>query len=220
MDVLRIGPGLWAWSTRHPEWRAGGGWPPEVWCFYVETSEATLLVDPLVPTDESDRFWRALDRDVERRKLPVAVLLTQAAHARSAAEVATRYDAGVWGHEEARGKVGAAPFHPLEPGGDAPGGAAALRFDQEPGGSGTPLHLPSHDALAVGDVLIAVDGDLRIWWGHGASREHWYRKRLLPSLRAWLDLPVDRLLVAHGGPPAREVAELAAALERPPYTID
>lgn len=219
MDVLALADGLWAWSARHREWFEGAGWPPEVWCFYVETPEATLLVDPLVPEDEAERFWRALDRDVERRGAEVAVLLTQAAHARDAAEVAARYGGGVWGHEDARGKVGAADFHALGPEGAAPGGARVAPLDQEPGGSGTPLYLPSHRALAAGDALIAIGGELRVWWLHGASEEGWYRERLLPSLRAWLELPLERLLVAHGEPPAHAPADLAEALERAPHTI-
>src|ERR671933_3082013 len=191
------------------------GWDAEVRCFYAETGDATLLVDPLVPGDERDRFWRALDADVERRRLPVAVLLTQAAHARSAGEVARRYDGEVWGHEKAREKVGGASFHALEGGGRAAGGAVALPFDQEPGGSGTPLLLPSHSAVAVGDVLISVDGELRVWWAHGASGEDWYRDRLVPSLRRWLELPIERVLVAHRKPVPGGAEEIAAALERP-----
>ena len=217
MRVEELASGLWAWTARHPDWRPEFGWPEEVRCFYVETDGATLLVDPLVPEDERDRFWRALDRDVERRGLPVAVLLTQAAHARSAGEVAGRYDAQVYGHEEARGKVGAAPFVAVAPGDRLVAGVRALDFDQEPGGSGTPLYLPSHQAVAVGDVFISIDGELRVWWAHGASGEEWYRDRLVPSLRRWLDLPVERLLVAHGEPVAGGADEIAAALERPPY---
>ena len=195
------------------------GWDQEVRCFYAEAADATLLVDPLVPGEERDRFWRALDADVERRGLPVVVLLTQAAHARSAGEVAERYDGEVWGHEKAREKVGGARFHALEAGDRAAGGVATLPFDQEPGGSGTPFFLPSHAALAVGDVFISVDGELRVWWAHGASSEDWYRERLVPSLRRWLDLPVERVLVAHGKPVPGGAEEIAAALERPPYDV-
>jgi hypothetical protein len=217
VQVEELAPGLWAWTAPHPDWRPGFGWPEEVRCFYVEAGEATLLVDPLVPDGEAERFWRALDRDVERRGLPVAVLLTQAAHARSAGAVARRYGGRVWGHEVAREKVEGAPFEALAPGDHAVAGVRALDFDQEPGGSGTPLYLPSHEALAVGDVLISVEGDLRVWWAHGASGEGWYRDRLLPSLRRWLDLPVERVLVAHGEPVPGGAEEIAAALERPPY---
>jgi glyoxylase-like metal-dependent hydrolase (beta-lactamase superfamily II) len=188
-------------------------------CFYVETETATLVVDPLVPDDDAERFWRALDRDVERRALPLSVVLTQAAHARSAAEVAARYGADVWGHDYARGKVGDARFHSIASGDVLPGEARVLEFDQEPGGSGTPLYFPSHRALAVGDVFISVNGELRIWWEHGASRDTWYRARLVPSLRRWLALEIERVLVAHGDEVAGGAEEIAAALERDPYDL-
>lgn len=215
MEVHELADGLWSWTARHPDWQRGFAWNPEVRCFYVETDEATLVLDPLVPADEAERFWRAVDRDVERRALPVAVLLTQASHARSAGELAARYGAEVWGHERARDSVRGAPFHSVAPGDVLPGEARALALDQEPGRSGTPLYLPSHGALAVGDVFITVRAELRVWWAPGASGERWYRERLLPSLRRWLELEVEHVLVAHGD----EVAprELARALERTPY---
>lgn len=220
MHVEQIAPGLWSWTARHPDWRSGYTWDAEVRCFYVEADEATLVVDPLVPDDAESRFWDALDRDVERRNLPVAVLLTQAAHARSAGEVAKRYRAQVWGHEYARRKVGSAAYHAIAPGNSTAGDAVALEFDQEPGGSGTPLYFPSHRALAVGDVFLTVDRELRIWWAHGASGVEWYRDRLLPSLRTWLDLPIEHVLVADGEPLPGGSELLRAALERSPYDVD
>jgi glyoxylase-like metal-dependent hydrolase (beta-lactamase superfamily II) len=213
VDVGELAPGLWWWTARHPDWRPGQSWDREVRCFYVETEDATLVIDPLVPDDDAERFWAALDRDVERRGLPVAVLLTQAAHARSSGDVAARYGAEVWGHAGGRDKVGAAAFHPVAPGDDVPGGRS-LELDQEARGSATPFYFPKPRALAVGDVFISRDDGLRVWWGQGASDDSWYGERLLPSLRRWLELPLDHVLVAHG--PQVEASELAVALERPP----
>jgi hypothetical protein len=220
MRVDEIAPGLWSWTARHPEWEPRHAWEADVRCFYLESEDATLVVDPLVPHDDAARFWRALDGDVERRRLPVAVLLTQAAHARSAGEVASRYGADVWGHEYARKKVGDARYRTIAPGSTLPGGARTLELDQEPDGSGTPLYFPSHRAIAVGDVLISVNGRLRIWWAHGASGEDWYRERLVPSLRRWLDLPIEHVLVAHGEQVTGGGEELAAALVRPHFGAD
>ncbi len=66
MDVEQIAEGLWRWTARHPEWRPDADWPPDVGCVYYEGPDAVVLVDPLVPQDDADRFWAALDRDVER----------------------------------------------------------------------------------------------------------------------------------------------------------
>jgi hypothetical protein len=44
-------------------------WPQEVGSVYAELPETIVLIDPQVPPDEAERFWGALDRDVERRRL-------------------------------------------------------------------------------------------------------------------------------------------------------
>jgi glyoxylase-like metal-dependent hydrolase (beta-lactamase superfamily II) len=159
VEVAELAPGLWRWTAE------GCG------CFYVEAPDATLVIDPLVPADEEERFWRALDRDVERRRLPVAVLLTGAPHARSAAQVAARYDGEV-----------ARPGRPSASRPTAgPGEAFALA------GLGTPLYLPSHRAIAAGDVLESAGGVLRL-----------RSPLLVPAVREWLALDVDLVLVARG----------------------
>jgi hypothetical protein len=96
-----------------------------------------------------------------------------------------------------------------------------LDFAQEPAGSGTPLYLPSHRAVAVGDVFISVGGELRAWWGptHAGGRA-WYEERAVPALYRWLDLPIERVLVAHGAQVDGGADVLAAALDRPPYERD
>jgi hypothetical protein len=223
VDVEELAPGLWRWTARHPDWRDGYNWSPSVGCFYVEAPDATLVVDPLVPEDEAERFWTALDRDVEQRGLPVAVLLTEAAHSRSAGEVAARYGAGVWGHERARERVGGGEFHAVGPGDDLPGGAlslgGALPLDEGyEDTSGTPLFLPSHGALAPGDAIVEVGGELRVWWGfEGEEDERRYREEFLPALRGWLALPIERVLVSHGEQRSFGRDDVAAALDRPPW---
>jgi glyoxylase-like metal-dependent hydrolase (beta-lactamase superfamily II) len=127
----------------------------------------------------------------------------------------------VWAHEYTREKVGGAEFHPIGHGDDVPAGSEVLAFDEEPGGSGTPLYLPSHAAVAVGDVFISVDGQLRVWWtSQDEAQERWYRERYVPSLRRWLERRIERVLVAHGDPVAGGADGLAAALERPPFRHD
>jgi len=86
MQVEKLARGLWRWSAE----RAGG----EVWCVYYETPAATVLIDPVVP-DEPERFFRALDRDVERRGVPVTIICTSAESETAAGELAQRYGAAV-----------------------------------------------------------------------------------------------------------------------------
>ncbi|HXH88121.1 MAG TPA: hypothetical protein VNI55_05895 [Gaiellaceae bacterium] len=84
MVVEELAPGLWRWSARRDD--------AEVWCLYVETDAATVLIDPVLP-DEPERFFRALDRDLERRGKPLTILCTSAEHEREAAPLVERYEA-------------------------------------------------------------------------------------------------------------------------------
>jgi hypothetical protein len=146
-----------------------------------------VLIDPLVPDgEERERFHRALDRDVERRGLPVVVLLTCEWHRRSADEVAARYGASI---------------------GRLPEGVVAVPFELV---AETMYWIPAEGTLVPGDSLMGDgDGGLRICpdtWLQGDAPE-----RLRVALRALLDLPVERVLVSHGAP---VLADVRAALER------
>ena len=202
--MLEIAPGLWRWTTRHPEWtpEEGGadGWAPDVGCVYYETDDAVVLVDPLVPDDpeERGRFWRALDGDVERAARPVAVLLTVFWHERSAERVVERYDgAALWVHEPALDRVSARVTNPFTLADPLPGemqAFAANRRDE------VLLWIPGHRALVAGDVLLGDDrGGIRVcpdgWLPDGVSPEDFRA-----TLRPLLELPVERVLVSHGEP--------------------
>jgi hypothetical protein len=148
VQVDELAPGLWRWTAEHPEWTKKDVWPREVACFYAETDDATVLIDPLVPTgDDAERLWTHLDADIERRGRPVAILLTGGWHRRSADEVAARYGAHVHDGDELPGDV--------------------LRLAA--GEADTAIWIPTHRALAVGDALISVDGKLRLWGAADSS---------------------------------------------------
>jgi len=203
MDVHRIAPGLWRWTAYHEEWRKVVG------CLYLETDDATVLFDPLVPGDDAERFLDYLDADVERAAGGVHIVLTVYWHVRSTLELADRYKADVWAPArsakpvERRTKL--AP-HPVRPGDRLPAGVEAC----ESGRAGELVFLlPRHRALVAGDVLL---GDpLRIcpsgWVGKGGQ------KAVREALRPLLDRPLDRILVSHGDPVLRAGhTALAAAL--------
>jgi glyoxylase-like metal-dependent hydrolase (beta-lactamase superfamily II) len=186
VTVDEVAPGLWRWTAPHPEWKEGDDWERDVGCVYYEAPDATVLVDPLVPGDEErGRFYEALDRDVERRGLPVAVLLTCEWHRRSTDDLVERYGA----------EVGALPREVL-----------ALPFEVA---EETMYWLPEHAALVTGDVLLGDGGGLRICpdsWLDGDAPGV-----LRQDLRALLDLPIERVLVSHGAP---VLADGRAALVR------
>ena len=192
MRVQEVAAGLWRWTGLHPDWKpedAGPeGWDQEVGCVYYEALDAVVLVDPLAPPEDEERFWAALDRDVERAAKPVRILLTVSWHGRSAEAVAKRY--------------GAATEGPLPTGVEA---RALAAFEE------TAYWLPAHGALVFGDVVLGADDGLRLCpesWLEGTLAE------LRDELRPLLELPVERILVSHGEPVlAGGRAALARALD-------
>jgi glyoxylase-like metal-dependent hydrolase (beta-lactamase superfamily II) len=217
VEVTRIEDGLWRWTAVHPDWtpEEGGeeGWDPVVGCVSCECDDALLLVDPLAPGGgpDTERFWAALDRDVERLGLPVAVLLTVHWHERSAAAVRERYGAGVWAHADAVERLEVPVAHPFREGDPLPGGVRALPTGR---GGEVMAWLPERRALVPGDVLLGTPGG-----GLRVCPASWFRNPRGPAiareaLRETLALPIERVLVSHGDPVlAGAAAALAAALE-------
>jgi glyoxylase-like metal-dependent hydrolase (beta-lactamase superfamily II) len=203
MDVHRITTGLWRWAAFHEEWRKVVG------CLYLESDDATVLVDPLVPGDDAERFLEYLDADVERADSDVHIVLTVYWHVRSSAELAKRYKATVWA--PARSAKPVERRLKLAPRGVRHGDALPGGVEAHESGRASELVylLPQHRALVAGDVLL---GDpLRIcpsgWVGKGGQ------KAVREALRPLLDRPLDRILVSHGDPVLRAGhAALAAAL--------
>ena len=195
VEVEKIRDGLWRWTAPHPDWKPDSeGWERDVGCVYYEGPDAVVLIDPLVPADGADRFWEALDRDVEKAALPVVVLRTVHWHQRSIDEVVARYPA-------ARSAAESGPL---------PAGVEAHRMAKDE----TIFWIPEHRALVPGDVLLGTpDGGMRpcpdSWLPEGTSGED-----LRQSLRPLLDLPVEMVLLSHGRPILSGGREaLAAALE-------
>ena len=94
LDVRRVNASLWIWTTEHPLWTPeNDGWDAVVSSIYMERPDAIILIDPLVPIDplEAERVFVALDRDVERRSVPVTVVCTVPWHRRSATLLRERY---------------------------------------------------------------------------------------------------------------------------------
>ena len=60
MEVEQIRPRLWRWTATHPDWspEEGGpdGWEPAVSCHALVEEDALVLIDPLVPADDEERF--------------------------------------------------------------------------------------------------------------------------------------------------------------------
>jgi glyoxylase-like metal-dependent hydrolase (beta-lactamase superfamily II) len=202
VDVVEIGPGLWRWTGHHEEWEE------DVGSVYLETDDEVVLIDPIVPPEDPERFLETLDREASGKQ--VHVLVTVFWHTRDAAAMVERYDARVWA--PARGKPAiarraGAVSDPFRAGERLPGAAQAFPTARA---AEVVYWLPSHGALVPGDVLLgegAKGGGTRRAGPAGIRMcpESWLPEgtghaELAGSLRPLLELPVERILVSHGAP--------------------
>jgi hypothetical protein len=194
VETVRIAEGLWRWTAEHPNWK---NWPDherearEVGCVYYEADDATVLIDPLVPAGEEDGFFCHLDADVERRALPVVILLTAEWHRRSADELAARYEARI--------------------GGALPEGVEEIPIEGADERQAAYFIRP-HAALVVAEIFgVDIDGELYVGRSPALERPD----ELEASFDRIMELPIDRLLISHGEPVLEDVkAQMAEALAR------
>jgi hypothetical protein len=194
VEAGRLADGLWRWTAPHPDWEK---WPNherearEVGCVYYEARDASVLVDPLVPAGEEEAFFRHLDADVERRGLPVVVLLTAEWHRRSADELAARYDARI--------------------GGALPEGIDELAIEGADERQ-VAYFIRPHAALVVAEIFgVDVEGEPYVAPSPALARP----EELEASLDRIMELPIERLLVSHGEPVLEDAkSRMAEALAR------
>jgi hypothetical protein len=214
-----LAKGLWRWTERHPEWHPGE-FGREVACFAVQAGQDTLLIDPLLPEDDSAVL--ALVDEILTDRL--TLLVTIPYHVRSAEEIWRRYreraETTIRGHAAAAKRLDdRSGFREIDPAAELPGGVTAHRIGK-PRRQETPLHLPSHGALVFGDAVAEVDGRLRVWSDRKVDDkvDRFYRERFNPTLKPLLDLDFERVLVTHGQPVMRDGPRaLRSALRSKPW---
>jgi glyoxylase-like metal-dependent hydrolase (beta-lactamase superfamily II) len=181
-------PGLRRWTADHETWKK------EVAAFAVESDEELVLIDPLLVGEQ----WQRLEDGLDGRQLHV--LLTIHWHARSAAEVASRFDgAHIWAHSRDRAAVARrAPVTDVfRIGDELPAGLVAIEARPR---SEVLFWEPRSRALIIGDALL---GDGEKGEGLGTCPAGWLPQStsledLRAALRPALDLPIEILLPSHG----------------------
>jgi len=210
-----LAPGLWRFSATRD------GIPPTMTAYALRDGGDTIMIDPLV-VGEPEPLLAALDGLVRGR---VRILVTTPFHVRGSELLwrrwRDRHEVTIFGHEHCAARLDdRSAFRPLRGGETLDGGVRAHPIGR-PRRAEIPFELASHRALAFGDTILEVDGELRVWPRHrnGERRRTWYEQRFLPTLRTLTGLDVERVLVTHGEPVVRDGGRaLAASLARPPWS--
>ncbi len=203
-QITDVAPGLWIWRADHPDWADDVGWEPPVTSTCVESGGEVIVLDALVPEDGADDVRARLDA-----RPPTVAVVLKPDHVRSVDLIVERYGARpfgpwlFWPHD-----VPETALRGVDPGDELPGGLVAL-YDGR-GRNETPVWVPSARALVFADALTERDGELLVW---GTP---WHEERVLPALRAMLDLPFEHVIVSHGAP-VHDRAAFERALELPPW---
>jgi hypothetical protein len=202
-EIRDIAPGLWVLRTAHPDWSSDADWGPLVTSTCAELGDEVALIDPLAPA-EGSTAWERLDA-----KPPTYVVVLKPDHVRDVDFFVRRYSIRAFGPALFwRDDVPDTQLEAIEPGSQLPGGAVALHDGR--GRSETPLWLAERRAIVFADALTERGGDLRVW---GTP---WHEERVLPALRAMLDLHFEHVIVSHGEP-VHDRAAFERALELPPW---
>ena len=214
-QLAELAPGLWRFGA------ARNGIPTTMTGYALRDGEDTILVDPVVAAKD-EPLLAALDEIAHGR---VRILVTTPFHVRGSELLWSRWrgrhEITIFGHEYCATRLDdRSAFRPLRGGETLDGGVHAHPIGQ-PRRAEIPFELPSHRALAFGDTVLEIDGELRVWPRDRdiEQRRTWYEERFLPTLDPLTRLDVERVLVTHGEPVVHDGAHaLAAALARPPWS--
>jgi glyoxylase-like metal-dependent hydrolase (beta-lactamase superfamily II) len=203
-EIIDVAAGLWIWRVEHPDWREDVGWEPPVTSTLVESDGEVAVLDALAPPAEAGEIWNRLDA-----RPPTLAVVLKPDHVRDVDVFVRRYGARAYGPSLFwRHKIPETELEPVEPGDELPGGLVAL-YDGR-GRAETPFWLPEQRALVFADALTERGGELRVW------ATPWQEERVVPALRALLELPFEHVIVSHGEP-LHDRAAFEQALELAPF---
>jgi glyoxylase-like metal-dependent hydrolase (beta-lactamase superfamily II) len=204
VEVRDVARGLWIWRATHPFWMPGADWEPVVTSTFVESGGERLVLDPLAPPEDATEIWKRLDQHP-----PTVGLVLLPDHVRDIDKFVQRYRVRAYGPMFFfRDDIPKTELTPIRPDSLLPGGLVA-QYDGR-GRAETPLWLPEQRVLVFGDALTEREGELRVW----GSPSH--EKRVVPALRALLDLPFEQVIISHGEP-VHSRAAFERALKLPPW---
>jgi hypothetical protein len=214
--LVEVTPGLWQLTVPRR------GRPSTKTGYVLHEGENTILVDPVI-SSEPDARLTALDEIVRGE---VRILITTPFHVRDSELLWRRWrhhrQVTIFGHRLCASRLDdCSAFHPVQGGETLDGGVRAHSLGERQNAE-IPFEIPSHNALAVGDRLLEIDGELRFWPPRLTDSDRdrdWYEQEFLPAMHALVQLPIDRVLVTHGRPALDEGGDaLTTSLTQPPWS--
>ena len=197
--MREVRTGVWHWEATHPEWEPEVDWDEghrAVSSYAIDDGERVLLFDPLSTPSEIEEL--ATDRET-------AIVLTSPWHRRDALTLAKRLSAPIHVPPPDPPDPDPVPGQVFKAGDRLPVGVEAFP-GREP--NDLMLWIESRKALVAGDTLVDRGRGLEFpidWVPEGVSPDE-----VLKGLRPLLELPVELVLLTHGGPADR--ADLERAL--------
>ena len=188
MRDRRLSDSLTWWMAPHPGWTPNPEWSEEVGFATWRAGDAYVFIDPLIRDDLDDAAWEPFDVAVSDAGDPVIVLLTAPWHERSARAVSARYNAAVWIHSRGKARIAG-----LRERAALPDGVNAFVPEGIDEGQ-VAFHIVSERALVVAEFFLGTADGLRVL-PSPATRDVDAFSASLDRLR---DLPIERVLVAHG----------------------
>jgi glyoxylase-like metal-dependent hydrolase (beta-lactamase superfamily II) len=204
--------GLWHWTARHPDWRQGEPWDPNVSSYAIDDGERLLLFDPLAVPSELEE--RARERET-------VIVLTAPWHERDAQQLVERLGARVFSEPPDSAQYLMDTYGiTAEQAGE---GSPDIRWLRDEDKAGLPAgiekfpgHKPNDVVFWVEDQRAVVAGDTLGDFGNGLQiNERWLRnvtrEEVAARLRPLLEQPVEFVLPAHGAPTDHAALERALA---------
>jgi glyoxylase-like metal-dependent hydrolase (beta-lactamase superfamily II) len=220
--MRELRPGLWHWEAPHPDWADSEPWDRMVSSYAIDDGERLLLFDPLAVPSELEGLasgretaivltapWHERDTQslVERLGVPVYTPMPDSAEDLMQKYGLTAERAGdgspdlAWLLKEGKGEA-----RSYTAGEQLPAGVEAF-----------PGREPNEFVLWIEDYGAVIAGDTLVDFGQGLEiplqwlREAVTREQVVEGLRPLLELPVEHVLAAHGGPTDRAALERALA---------
>lgn len=183
-EVDEVAPGVLIWQAYDGKVKA------DLFSSMVTTSAGTYVVDPIPLASDGLRRLRA-------RPNAAGIFVTNANHARAAAEFARTLSVPIFAHHELRGTAGFPHITAVQDGEEFSRGLTAVALDGGPAGEMALHYNENGGTFILGDALINFEPH-----GFGVLPAKYCldANLLRQSLPKLLNYPFERMLFAHGTP--------------------